>query len=134
MMVQTQENQTEDFSFEIEFYENLSRRNAKDVRVLEVLAQYYTRSGRYTDGLRVDRRIVRHCPENPIAHYNLACSLALRNRKKDAVEALREAVERGYEDADWIRNDEDLQSLHDYKPFQHLISTMENGGESPELD
>jgi len=115
----------ENYSFEINFYESLAKRNGKDVRVLEILAQFYTRSGRYTDGLRVDRRIVRHCPENPVAHYNLACSLARRNRKKDAVESLRDAVEKGYRDTDWMKSDEDLESLHDYQPFQSLVKEVE---------
>ncbi|MGE9289419.1 MAG: hypothetical protein ACQKBT_00425, partial [Puniceicoccales bacterium] len=57
---------SEDLTFEIEFFENLSRRNPKDVRVLEVLAHYYTKCGKIADGLRVDRRIVRHDPSNPV--------------------------------------------------------------------
>ena len=115
----------EEYRFEIEFYQSLAKRNGKDVRVLEVLAQYYTKSGRYTEGLRVDRRIVRHCPENPVAHYNLACSLARRNRKKDAVDSLWDAVEKGYRDTDWMKADEDLESLHDYQPFQKLLRKVE---------
>jgi magnesium transporter len=31
-------------------------------------------------------------PENPTAHYNLACSLALSHRRRDAIEVLRHAV------------------------------------------
>lgn len=119
----------EDLSFEIGFFENLSRRNPKDVRVLEVLAHYYTRSGQIGDGLRVDRRIVRHDPENPIAHYNLACSLALKNRKEDAVASLRDAVELGYSDAEWMMKDDDLKNLREFIPFLELVREVAN--ESP---
>ncbi len=115
-----------DLAFEIAFFENLSRRNPKDVRVLEVLAHYYTRSGQIADGLRVDRRIVRHDPENPLAHYNLACSLALRNRKKEAVEALRDAVDRGYSDLAWMMQDEDLENLREFVPFLELLREVAN--------
>tara|TARA_R100000027_G_scaffold67429_1_gene66085 strand:- start:9867 stop:10277 length:411 start_codon:yes stop_codon:yes gene_type:complete len=125
----TTDSAQEDLSFEIEFFENLSRRNPKDVRVLEVLAHYYTRSGKIGDGLRVDRRIVRHDPDNPIAHYNLACSLALKNRKDDAVASLRDAVERGYTDADWMVKDEDLKNLREFIPFLELVREVAN--ESP---
>lgn len=116
----------EDLGFEIEFFENLSRRNPKDIRVLEVLAHYYTKAGQIGDGLRVDRRIVRHNPENPVAHYNLACSLALKNRKKEAVESLREAIERGYTDVEWMHQDEDLENLREFRPFLELIREVEN--------
>jgi predicted Zn-dependent protease len=118
-----------DLTFEIEFFENLSRRNPKDVRVLEVLAHYYTKSGKVADGLRVDRRIVRHDPENPVAHYNLACSLALKNRKKEAVESLRDAVDRGYDDVEWMMRDEDLLNLREFSPFLELVREVAN--ESP---
>jgi len=117
---------TEDCSFEIEFFENLSRRNPKDVKVLEALAHQYTKNGKINDGLRVDRRIVRHDPENPIAHYNLACSLALKNRKKDAVESLREAFSFGYRDLGWMMNDDDLENLRDYEPFVDLVNEIAN--------
>jgi len=116
----------QDFSFEIEFFDNLSRRNPKDVRVLEALAHCYTRSGKISDGLRVDRRIVRHDPENPVAHYNLACSLALKNRKKEAVESLREAVALGYSDIAWIMQDEDLESLREFIPFLEFVREVAN--------
>ena len=49
----------------------------------------------------MDRKFVRLAPINPTAHYNLACSLALKKRKADAVRALpRSAVELGYRDLD----------------------------------
>lgn len=115
-----------EFSFEIDFFENLSRRDPKDLRVLEALAHLYTRSGRISDGLRIDRRIVRHDPRNPVAHYNLACSLALRNRKKEAVEALRDAIERGYSDAEWMLRDGDLENLKGYAPFEMLVREVAN--------
>lgn len=118
-----------DLSFEIGFFENLSRRDPKDLRVLEALAHHYTRSGQISDGLRIDRRIVRHDPENPIAHYNLACSLALKNRKKEAVETLREAVARGYADADWMLRDEDLENIRNYGPFRELLREVANESE-----
>ncbi len=115
----------QDLSFEIEFFEALSRRDPADVRVLEALAQFYTRSGRLSDGLRVDRRIVKHAPDNPIAHYNLACSLALKRRRKEAVAELRRAFECGYDDISWILRDGDLNNLQGYPPFFELLAEMD---------
>ena len=123
---QDRSGQDEECLFEIDFFENLSRRDPKDVRVLEALAHLYTRTGRVSDGLRVDRRIVRHDPSNPVAHYNLACSLALRNRKKESVESLRNAIDRGYADVYWMLRDEDLEGLKGYAPFEQLVREVAN--------
>ena len=84
---------SDDFSFEIGFFENLYKRDTKDIRVIEILGHLYTKEGRIDEGLRMDRKMVRMRPEDPTAHYNLACSLALKERKRDAVQSLRQAVE-----------------------------------------
>lgn len=114
----------ENFDFEIQFYESLMQREKRDPRLVEILGHLYTRAGRIDDGLKMDRKMVRLKPEDPLAHYNLACSLALKNRKKDAVASLHAAVEHGYTDYDWLRKDEDLSSLHDYGPFLDLLATL----------
>lgn len=106
---------------EIDFLESVLRYNRRDIRLLEVLAQLYTRAKRYRDGLRLDRRIVRLKPDCPTAHYNLACSLALLGRKAEAVASLREAVDHGYDDFEWIQKDRDFDPIRDYSPFRDFI-------------
>ena len=115
----------EDFRFETVFFESLYRRDTKDVRVIEILGHLYTSGGRIEDGLKMDRRLVRIRPEDPNAHYNLACSLALKKRKREAVLSLRRAIQLGYSDFDWLRTDNDLKSLHRYAPFLDLLAEIE---------
>jgi predicted Zn-dependent protease len=115
----------EDHDFEIHFYERLLRRTPKDAHLVELLGGLYSRKGRVDDGLRMDRKLVRLQPDNPTAHYNLACSLALKRRKADSLRALREAVERGYVDAEWMRQDPDLEVLWDHPQFQRLVQELE---------
>ncbi|MGJ3243780.1 MAG: TPR end-of-group domain-containing protein [Opitutales bacterium] len=111
-------------AFERQFYESLLARDRKDTRVVELLGHLYTQSGMLTDGLKMDRKLVRLKPEDPTAHYNLACSLALKNRKKEAVEALQEAVNLGYEDAAWIQQDDDLENLRGYPAFEAILDRL----------
>ncbi len=106
--------------FEIGFFEDLHKRMPKDVRTASMLAHYYTDAGRIDDGLRIDRKIVRLTPEDPTAHYNLACSLALKECKAEAVTILRKALELGYDDFNWLCNDPDLKPLADYPGFLEL--------------
>lgn len=114
-----------DHGFEIQFFEDLFRRDSKEISVVELLANLYTRVGRTDDGLRMDQRLVRLRPDNPIAHYNLACSLSLKNRRAEAVRSLRRAIEKGYQDWKWLMEDADLLNLHGYPRFRDLLAEFE---------
>jgi len=69
----------------------------------------------------MDRKMISLKPENPIAHYNLACSLALTEQNSEAVSALRTCLQKGYKDFDWMLEDSDLNNLRDYEPYVALL-------------
>jgi len=111
-------------AFEIQFFEGILRRNPRDTDVVEILGGLYTKEGRIDDGLKMDRRLVRLLPDNATAHYNLACSLALKKRKSEALSSLERAVELGYKDVDWLMQDPDLEGLKTHPAFQKLVSRL----------
>ncbi len=115
---------TNDHEFEIRFFETVLKRDPRYADVIEILGGLYTKHGRIADGLRMDRRLVRLLPDNPTAHYNLACSLALVKRKADALKSLRQAVSLGYRDFDWMQQDPDLEGLKDHPEFQTLLDQL----------
>ena len=104
-------------------------RRPENLVALSELAHVLTRIGRFEDGLEVDRRLVRAEPENPTAHYNLACSLALVGRGDQALDALEAAVNAGYDDAAYLVADEDLASLREEPRFEALLRRLR--GEVP---
>jgi len=110
--------------FETKFFEGVLKHRPDYREVIELLGGLYTKQGRIDEGLRMDRKFVRLAPANPIAHYNLACSLALKRRKADAVRALRRAVEFGYRDLNWLRKDPDLASLRDYAAYLEIEAKL----------
>lgn len=110
-----------DLSFEIAFCESILKRDPESLEVIEMLAGLYTRVGRIDDGLALDLRLVALDPANATSHYNLACSYALKERPGEAVDSLREALKRGYDDFHWLLKDSDLKSLHRYPPFLELL-------------
>ena len=110
-----------DLEFEIVFFESVLRREPDYAIVVEILGGHYTRQGRIADGLRMDRKLVRLQPANATARYNLACSLALSQRKGDALRELRQAVELGYRDFDWMQQDPDLEALKAHPEFRALL-------------
>jgi tetratricopeptide (TPR) repeat protein len=113
-----------DPQFEIEFFESVHRRCPDYLEVVGLLGGLYTRVGRITDGLKMDRKLVRLDPENPTAHYNLACSLALCRKRPDALRSLRKALALGYDDLDWMRQDPDLEILKDDPEFLQLLRQL----------
>lgn len=113
-----------DPQFEIEFYEGILRRNRDYTEVVGLLGALYTRVGRITDGLKMDRKLVRLEPDNPTAHYNLACSLALCKKRPAAIQSLRKAVSLGYDDVDWMLQDPDLEILKTDPEFLNLLGQL----------
>ncbi len=113
-----------DPQFEIGFYEAILRRNPDYTEVVGLLGALYTRVGRIADGLKMDRKLVRLEPDNPTAHYNLACSLALCKKRPAAHQSLRKAVSLGYDDVDWMLQDPDLEILKPDPEFKQLLGQL----------
>jgi hypothetical protein len=60
-------------------------------------------------------------PDDSLARYNLACSLALAGRPDDAIDSLSRAILLGYDDLDHMESDPDLESLHAHPDFLALL-------------
>jgi tetratricopeptide (TPR) repeat protein len=112
--------------FEIEFYARILDRYPDYVDVLRVQGNNLTRKGRFAEGLQIDKRLVQLRPSDPLAHYNLACSYALLKRPDQAIKTLRRAVELGYRDFRYMREDRDLDSIRHDPRFRQLIREYEN--------
>ena len=93
---------------EISFLAGLTRRDPGYVEALQLLGDDYTRSGKYQEGLAIDEQLARLRPDDPMAHYNLACSLALTEKHEAAFTVLNQAIDRGFRDFRWLSKDPDL--------------------------
>ena len=112
--------------FEIAFFTAVLERRPDYVDVLRVLGNLLTLKGRYADGLQVDKRLVQLRPGDALSHYNLACSFALLKRPDHALKTLRRAVELGYRDFRYMREDRDLESIRHDPRFRQLLREYEN--------
>lgn len=112
--------------FELDFFAQLLERNPHYVDVLRVHANNLTLKGRYTEGLTIVKRLVQLRPNDPLAHYNLACNFALLKQPELALRTLRRAVELGYRNFRYIREDSDLDSIRHDPRFRQLIREFEN--------
>lgn len=114
------------FDFEMAFYSGILARHPDYVDVLRALASLLSLKGRFADGLKVDKRLVELRPSDPLAHYNLACSYARMNRRGLSIKTLRKAVELGYRDFRYMREDNDLDPLREDPRFRKLLREYEN--------
>lgn len=112
--------------FELELYGRILERYPDYVDVLRVMGNNLTLRGRYAEGLQIDKRLVRLRPDDPLAHYNLACSYALLKRPELSLKALRRAVELGYRDFRYMREDRDLDSVRHDPRFRQLLREYES--------
>jgi tetratricopeptide (TPR) repeat protein len=111
--------------FEIEFFSAIVKSYPEFVDVLRVLGNNLTLKGCIREGLEVDRQLVRLRPNDYLAHYNLACSYALLRRNEQALQALRRAVELGYRDFRYMRQDRDLDGIRNDPRFKQLLREYE---------
>lgn len=118
--------QQSQLDFEIEFFGGILERQPDYVDVLRVMGNNLTLKGRYGQGLTIDKHLVQLRPEDPLAHYNLACSYALLKRPDQAIRALRRAVELGYRDFRYMREDRDLDAIRHDPRFRQMLREYEN--------
>ena len=112
--------------FELDFFGAILERRPDYVDVLRVMGNNLTLKGRYVQGLQIDKRLVQLRPNDPLANYNLACSYALLKRTEQALKTLRRAVELGYRDFRYMREDHDLDSVRSDPRFRQLLREYEN--------
>ena len=107
--------------FDIDFFEKLLARNGETVEVLRTLGELVSKKGDVLRALEIDRRLVERLPNDFLARYNLACSLALAGRPDEAIDSLSSAILLGYDDLAHLEVDPDLDSLRERPDFRALL-------------
>ncbi len=71
------------------------------------------------------RRALELDPDDPVVLYNVACNFAILGESDESLDYLERAVEQGTVSSDWMRNDEDLVSLHSNPRYVALLQQVE---------
>lgn len=112
--------------FELDFFLGVLERKPDYVDVLRHLSKLLTLKGRTNEGLQIDRRLVQLCASDPLVHYNLACRYARLKKADPCLKMLRRAVELGYRDFRYMREDRDLESIRHDPRFRQLLKDYES--------
>ena len=119
-------------SVELCFYEDLCRLDAENWEARRLLADAYTRCGFWAEGLQQDLDLVSHFPDDPLVFFNLACSYSRCAQIANALQALSRAVQLGYEDWDWLLEDDDLEAVRSSEEFTHWLAEHRKFFHQPE--
>jgi tetratricopeptide (TPR) repeat protein len=107
--------------FDIDFCERILARQPCDLRMLRQLGELYARQGRFDRALGIDHRLVELLPDDPIALYNLACSLSMQGETEKSLVQLGRALKLGYHDFNHLEIDPDLDSVRQTPHFAALV-------------
>jgi tetratricopeptide (TPR) repeat protein len=112
--------ETRELDVKIGFLEGIVRRDRNYVDALQLLGDHYTQRRQFAHSLKVDRRLSRLDPRNPLTFYNLACSYSLTGRLDRAASALEKALSLGYRDFKWLARDPDLRKLRKHRLYRSI--------------
>jgi hypothetical protein len=82
-------------------------------------------NGRYAEAADQAAAVADAHPEYPALLYNVACCESLADRKADAIEHLRLAIERSESVRSSLKGDSDLDPLREEPEFQALLAGSE---------
>lgn len=73
-------------------------------------------------GERIFKRCIQLFPDRPVSYYNLACAYALQGKAQEAVEQIRVAFEKGFQDVSHLERDMDLEKIRRTPVFRKAMS------------
>jgi serine/threonine protein kinase/Flp pilus assembly protein TadD len=94
----------------------------EDVRARILLAAELAETGDVDETQRHLQMAIALRPNDTNVLYNAACTYGILKKKQEALETLKKAIECGYGNLEWIKQDPDLLLLRDDAEFQKLVT------------
>jgi len=94
----------------------------EDVRARILMAAELAGMGEVEETERHLQMAIALRPTDTNVLYNAACTYGILNKKQEALDTLKKAIECGYGNLEWIKQDPDLLLLRDDPEFQKLVN------------
>ena len=78
-------------------------------------------AGRYADAAAKGRELIEERPDQPYLYYNTACCESLAGQAAEAVEHLRQAIDRWEGCRELAKHDSDFETIRDEPAFRALV-------------
>jgi tetratricopeptide (TPR) repeat protein len=85
------------------------------------LALLYDRAGAYDKAEALIKQDIASGSTEAGKHFNLACVLSMQNKKEEALSELQTALEQGYQNAEWVKTDREIDNLRKEPQFKDLM-------------
>lgn len=99
-----------------------ARRNMAEMLIK--LARSHVKRGEYDKAVGSLMKSLELMPDDPELYYNIACVMALRNDKEQAMAWLEKAFLKGFSDLDLVKKDRDLDTIRSDRRFQALVAAQ----------
>jgi TolB-like protein/Tfp pilus assembly protein PilF len=99
--------------------------NPDDARALHLGAGSLVVTGDTDRAQRWLQRALEIDPNDSVVLYNVACNYATIAQTEKALDYLGQAIEHGTVSASWMKNDEDLVSLHGLPRYREMLAKLE---------
>ncbi|MBI4245220.1 MAG: hypothetical protein HY606_14110 [Planctomycetes bacterium] len=97
--------------FEEKLLKKIIESRGNNQYVLSHLSQTLTKLKKFKDALRIDQKLIKLHPDNPVFRYNMACDYALLGKFEYSLQELNKAIRFGFRDFNYIFVDKDLEQL-----------------------
>ena len=95
-----------------------------DIGIRIKLGNSLLEDGQYDKAMEQYSIAIKKAPNNEILLYNMACVCSLKKQMDQALGWLRKAIDAGYDDANWMENDSDLDNLRDHPKYKQMLREL----------
>ncbi len=93
----------------------------QQVQIIFKTAVRFADDKNFDKAVELFQRIIDLDPDNTVIYFNISCLYARQNQKTEAIDWLRQAVEKGYANWEGLKNDPDMKNIIDEPYVQELI-------------
>ena len=88
---------------------------------LNNLALAYAADKQYDRALEAFKKMAEFHPDNASIYYNVAAVYALQNNGEESILWLKKAIDKGYQNWEFIKTDKDLENIRDLAGYRELV-------------
>ncbi len=105
----------------LETYRRYLSQHPDDARGHMYYATDLAQVGRKDEAKLEAAKAIELSPDDPLMHYNAACFFAQMSEKHSAIQSLKDAVNAGYGNYEWLKRDTDLDSIREEPEYKELV-------------